>query len=219
VNLLETLGDFGGLLLGLVLTLFVFSYVFKDNPLYKIAVHLLVGVSAAYVSVVIIGDVIVPVFRKLVEDPVSLSNLLWLIPIALGALLLLKAVPNIAWIGNSSMAVLIGIGASVGLAGAITGTLLPQILARYRNGLFGLIGALLTISTLAYFVFTTRFEKQKNPVISKGYGYGRVVGRAVITITLAGVFAGLLATSTVLLTERVGFFIDSFQDLFEALLS
>jgi hypothetical protein len=46
-----------------------------------------------------------------------------------------------------------------------------------------------------------------------------VVGRAVITITLAGVFAGLLATSTVLLTERVGFFIDSFQDLFEALLS
>ncbi len=219
MNLFDTLGDFGGLMLGLVLTLFVFSYVFKDNPLYKFAVHLLVGVSAAFASVIVVGEVIVPVFKKLVDGPVNLGSLLWLIPIALGALLLLKAVPNLAWIGNSSMAVLIGIGASVALAGAITGTLLPQVVARYRNGLFGLVGALLTISTLAYFVFTARLEKQSNTVVAKGYEYVRLVGRAVITITLAAVFAGLLATSTVLLTERIGFFIDSFQDLFEALLS
>ena len=39
MNLLDPVGELGGLLLGLALTLFVFSYVYKDNPLYRVAVH------------------------------------------------------------------------------------------------------------------------------------------------------------------------------------
>lgn len=219
MNLIDTLVEFGGLFLGLILTLFIFSYVFKDNPLYKIAVHLLVGVSAGFAVVVIISEVISPTFMRIINEPANIGNLFWLIPIALGVILLLKAIPNLAWIGNSSMAVLIGVGTSVALAGAIMGTLLPQILTRYRNGFFGIIGALLTICTLVYFYFTFRFDKHSNPVVVRGHGYIKLIGRAVITMTLAAVFAGLLATSTVLLTQRIGFFIDSFRDLFEALLT
>ena len=36
-----------GLILGFILTLCVYSYVLGDNPLFRVASHLLVGVSAA----------------------------------------------------------------------------------------------------------------------------------------------------------------------------
>jgi hypothetical protein len=38
-----------------------------------------------------------------------------------------------------------------------------------------------------------------------------VVGRVVITVALAGLFSGILNTSLVILTERVGFFINAFS--------
>jgi hypothetical protein len=40
------------------------------------------------------------------------------------------------------------------------------------------------------------------------------IGRFVITIALAGVFAGLFSTTLVLLSERLSFYIDSFSTLF-----
>jgi hypothetical protein len=39
--------DFG-IWVGALLTLFVFSFLYRDNPLYKFAEHLFVGVSAGY---------------------------------------------------------------------------------------------------------------------------------------------------------------------------
>src|SRR5262249_23188398 len=37
-----------GVWVGALLTLFIFSFLFRDNPLYKFAEHLFVGVSAGY---------------------------------------------------------------------------------------------------------------------------------------------------------------------------
>jgi hypothetical protein len=39
--------DFG-VWVGALLTLFIFSFLYKDNPLYKLAEHLFVGISAGY---------------------------------------------------------------------------------------------------------------------------------------------------------------------------
>lgn len=219
MNLLDTAGELGGLLLGLTLTLFVFSYVYKDNPLYRVAVHLLVGVSAGFAAIVLINEVIFPFSRRIISDPLSLGNIIHLIPIALSALLLFKAIPNLSWVGNSSMAALIGTGAAVGLLGAVVGTLIPQTFSRTSGGIIGIIGALLTISTLAYFYFSSHLNKSRNIMISRWLDPVRLIGRAVITMALAGVFAGLLATSLVLLTERIGFFINAFQEIFESLLT
>ena len=43
-----------------LLTLFIFSFVYKDNPLYKFAEHLFVGVSAGYWTILNYWTVIVP---------------------------------------------------------------------------------------------------------------------------------------------------------------
>ena len=49
-----------GVALGLVLTLMIYSYILGDNPLYRIAVHVLVGVGLGYASIVVFNSVLIP---------------------------------------------------------------------------------------------------------------------------------------------------------------
>ena len=109
------------------------------------------------------------------------------------------------------MAVLMAVGAAVALVGAIAGTLLPQILVQHDNALLGLLLAILTISVLAYFIFTGRSTAGERTRMPRWYRPVAVVGRVVITVALAGLFSGILNTSLVILTERVGFFINAFS--------
>ena len=211
--------EFGGAIVGFLLTLFVFSYVLRDNPLYRLAVHLLVGVSAGYVVVIVVQDVLLPVVETILDEPGRPATLVWIVPLFLALLLLLKAIPRISWLGNSSMAVLIGVGAAVGLVGAIVGTLFPQVTARYGSGLVGLLIALLSILTLAYFHFSGRASDDGTARLPPWFESVRTLGRIVITVTLAGLFAGVLGTSLVLLTERVGLFVELFTQIFSSFTS
>ena len=55
-----TLIDMSGVLLGFVFTLFIFSYILGDNPLFQFAIHVFIGVAAGYVTVVTLFNVILP---------------------------------------------------------------------------------------------------------------------------------------------------------------
>lgn len=218
MNILETLGDFGGILVGFLLTIAILSFVIKDNPLYRLAVHVLVGVSAGYAVVIVINEVVLPLFDTLSHSTSLPVRLYWIVPLILAALLLLKLIPRTAWIGNSAMAVIVGVGAAVGLLGAIVGTLLPQILVQYDDALSGIGIGLLAIIALAYFFFTARQSEQGLAKMPNWYPYVGAAGRVVITMTLAGLFAGALNTSIVLLVQRVGFYMESFARIFEVIL-
>lgn len=219
MTILEILGDLGGLLLGFLLTIAVLSFVLKDNPLYRLAVHMLIGVSAGYAVVILVRDVFSPLFKSLLEER-SVNTFFWIVPLILTLLLLTKAFPRRAGMGNISMAALIGIGAAVSLVGAIAGTLVPQILVQYQEEpLLGLAVAVLAIFALAYFFFAARLNKEGDVVVSSWYPFVSGGGRVVITIALAGLFASVLSTSLVLLTQRMSFYIEEFTALFENLLS
>lgn len=215
--------DVMGVVVGFILTIFVFSFVIKDNPLYRLAVHLLVGVSAGYAGVVIVWEVFVPLFERIAQDPSGSFSLLWYFPIFLALLLLLKLFPQTAWLGNSAMAILMAVGAAVGLIGAIVGTLIPQIASSYSGDLTGLTGGLagllvgiLTICTLVYFHFTGRLTAGGTVVMPLWQRYTGLAGQVVITITLGALFAGAFSTSLILLSERVGFFMNGFGDILTA---
>jgi hypothetical protein len=212
--MLGTAGEFGGLLLGFVLSLFVFSYLIRDNPLYRLAVHVLVGVSAAYAVVVAGRTILLPALREFLQSPASPAGLRWLIPIALAAVLLLKAVPRTARLGNSAMAVLVAIGAAVGLTGAVLGTLLPLIASPYENRWLGLLASLVAVAVLGAFYFTDRIPPGTRLALPASFGYVRTFGQIIIVAALAGLFAALLNTSLALLVERVGFYLTSFADIF-----
>lgn len=220
------IGELGGLIVGFILTLFIFSFVLGDNPLYRFAVHLLVGVSAGYAAVVVIQQVLWPAVQRFMNNPTDPSSIALLFPLLLAVLLLLKAFPQTAWLGNSSMAILMAIGAAVGLIGAIAGTLIPLVISPYSGvydgligGFIGLLVAVLTICTLLYFHFTGRLDNDGSVILPIWQKYVGVAGQFVITITLAALFAATLSTSLILLSNRVGFFIDEFGNFFSTLLS
>jgi hypothetical protein len=209
MTLAQDLMDIGGVMIGFLLTLCVLSYVVKDNPLYRLAVHVLVGVSAGYAIVLVVRQVFVPVWTAL-RDDIGGNGLLWIVPMVLALLLLLKALPRTTVMGNGAMAVLMAIGSAVAFVGAVAGTLVPQILVRHESAPMGLLLAILTISVLAYFIFTGRSVAGERTHMPRWYQPVSVLGRVVITMALAGLFSGILNTSLVILTERVGFFISAF---------
>ncbi len=108
-------------------TLLIFSYLIGDNPLFRIAVYIFVGVSAGYVASVAWRQVIwSDLFFPLITGT-SAQKALLTIPLILSALLLTKVSPRLTQLGMPTMALLVGVSAAVAVGGAVTGTLFPQI--------------------------------------------------------------------------------------------
>jgi hypothetical protein len=122
---------------GAMLTLMIFSFLYRDNPLYKFAEHLFVGVSAAYWMVQGFWQEMIPnLFGKLMphqfEGIVSSArgqeaNLEYVIPLIFGILLLMRLVPAIAWVSRWSMAFIIGYTAGTNLTRYLVSDFVIQI--------------------------------------------------------------------------------------------
>lgn len=209
-----------GVLLGLVLMLFVYSYLIGDNPLYKIAVHVLVGVSAAYAGIVVIRYVLTPIYNEIQADPSAPNSLVWFIPFFFSLLILLQRLPSVAWLSQFAVAFMVGIGAAVALTGAIGGTLLPQVALVGNDTFFvgqAVVVAILTAVTLLSFQFTQRVRAgsggeqgfELNPFRESVARLGRVI----LTITFGFLFAAVLNTSLLILTDRVAYFLEGLGQL------
>jgi hypothetical protein len=118
-----------GLIVGAVLTFCVLTYIIGDNFLFRLAVNVLIGAGAAYVTAIVILDVLIP---RLSEPLASRNVPLIIVALAgliLGLMLWFKASPRLAWIGNLPVGYLLGVGVATVLGGAVLGTLGPQIVA------------------------------------------------------------------------------------------
>ena len=108
-------GELVPMLVSFLLTLMVFSYILRDNPLFRLAVHLLIGVAAGYAGAVVWNGVILPQmigpFYRAFSGGGLDSLFLALPPLLLGLLLLGKLSDRLAWIGSRTMAFLVGVGA------------------------------------------------------------------------------------------------------------
>ncbi|VAW31546.1 hypothetical protein MNBD_CHLOROFLEXI01-4292 [hydrothermal vent metagenome] len=209
------MSELTGLIIGLLLTLFIYSYLIGDNPLYRISVHLLVGVSAAYAAVVVVRQLLLPIWRQVQANPTSPDSLFWLVPILFVLMLFARRLPTVSWLGNVSLALLVGVGAAVSLVGSLTGTLWPQIVnVRPATPLQGIVVAFLTICTLLSFQFTVLRPRSSGlwqPAIWQRSV--TAVGRIVLTVTFGALFAMLLSTGLILLAERLNFFITEWVQL------
>lgn len=98
------------------LTIFIFSFLYKDNPFYKIAEHLYLGVSLGYLAVQYVRDSLYPFFYQPLFEQLRFDRL---IPFFLGFLVLLRIFPRLAWPSRISFALLIGF---------ISGLSIPRVL-------------------------------------------------------------------------------------------
>ncbi len=105
------------------LTLFIFTFLYKDNPLFKLAEHLYVGISVGYTIVKGYELVI-----RLVYDPI-VNEGEWsrLIPVAVGLLMLTRYIPKIAWLSRIAFAFVVGVGSGLAIPRLISSFVLKQV--------------------------------------------------------------------------------------------
>ena len=122
--------------LGAILTLSIYSFLYKDNPFYKFAEHLVVGVSAGYYLVIyywnyIDSNVVEPVFQLSVAgEPIAFMCLEWwmaFIPGLLGILLYMRFFPKVAWVGRWPLGIYMGGYAGLGLSPVMQARVITQM--------------------------------------------------------------------------------------------
>jgi hypothetical protein len=205
--------------IGLILTLLVFSYLIGDNPLFRFAIYLFIGVSSGYAAFAAWQYVLWPkLFSPFLSQFGNLNQLLLLgVPLVLSISLLAKLSPRTSWMGNFAMAILVGVGAATAVGGALMGTLVPQAQAAMNEFDMGSVtgSAILvrlvqatimffgTILTLAAFHFTTG-RAPDGSAKKSGFldGLGKA-GRVFISITLGVLFAGVYMASLTAMIERL----------------
>lgn len=137
-----------GVWVAALFTLCIFSFLYRDNPFYKFAEAVVVGVSAAYWMVVGFWTVIVPnligtLFPAWVQSwampglsPVRAGGwYMYVVPLVLGVMLLWRLAPAGTWISRWPLAFIIGITAGIRLIGFIQADFLSQI----RNSVIPLL--------------------------------------------------------------------------------
>ena len=146
--------DFGIWVEGLV-TIAMLSYVWKENPFYRIAEHLYVGISAGHAVVMAWGNIRDAAVKPMQEE----GQLVWIIPILLGVLLYSRYFKGISWIARYPVAVMVGIGTGVAVRGAIHGDFVQQISATISVGSVNDILLLVfVIASLSYFFFSRELK-------------------------------------------------------------
>lgn len=204
--------DMVGLIVGVLLTLMVLSYILGDNPLYRLALHILVGATVGYgvaVAVVTVFQMVLPALQGDVGEQTRV-----VIPLALGILLLFKGFPRWAALGNFSTAFLVGVGAAVAIGGALLGTLIPQTAAVgslntwLQGGLPGLMNGLLvmvgTICALLAFAFTVPQRPALRRLWEGSVGVLGRIGRHFFLMSAFGAaFAIALTASLTVLVGRI----------------
>ncbi len=184
------------------LTLAVFSFLYRDNVIYRIAESIFAGISFGYyIGLARLNTLEPNLFRPLFGD--FSSHWILIFPFALGVILYLRYIPKVAWLANWSLAIYIGYYMGVNLMQRLHGEILPQArgtmlpLDPSQAGGWGpLLGNLVVvvgvITVLIYFFFSSPHRGALKPaarlgiyflMISFGASFGyTVMGRVSLLI-------------------------------------
>ena len=170
-----------GVVLAAGLTLVMYSFLYRDNPLFKVAENLYVGVALGYGAILTWKLSLKPeIVSPLILDPPH-WHAFWfelgrrIVPIILGLLLLTRLSRKYAWLSRYSYTLMVGWGAGIGIPIAAHSYILQQLQAAVRplnaaappgsslwqSGLLTL-GALAilvgTVTVLFYFFFSVEHK-------------------------------------------------------------
>ena len=142
-----------GIWVAAFLTLCIYSFLYRDNPFYRFAEHLFVGISVGYGIVIAIHQGVIPLaweplseavaalwnetttmvgawFGTEREETPETRNALWglfkIIPIVIGLLFFARLSPRHAWLIRYPIAILIGFGAGVAIPNVLQANIFAQ---------------------------------------------------------------------------------------------
>jgi len=228
-----SLVDFMWMSIGALLTLFTFSYLYKDNPFYKFAEHLVVGVSAGYFAVLLYYSSFMPKVIDTVFRPIewkyfilafkqikpeyllaALKGSQWwyLVPGILGVMMWTRFSRKLSWISRFSLAFYMGIGIGASIPLTLQNYVLKHLTSTIQpvnftslTGIWRLLIVILVFCTLVYFFFSREHKG--------AFGASAKVGIWVLMIAFGAGFGLTVMGRVALLAERVIFLRDYWVEL------
>jgi len=194
-----------GIWLAALGTLAMMSLLIKENSYYRLFEHLFIGMSAGHALVLGINNVKTTAITPLFQG----GKTLLIVPVLLGCALYTRYWKNVAWMSRIPIALLTGVGAGLGIKGAVQAQFLDQIKATFlplntvSNVLFGLG----VVSTIWYFFFV-----YKQP---KAVSWLPVVGRWTMMVTFGASFGNAAMGRLSLLIGRFQFLLRDWLKLIE----
>ena len=216
--MLASIGPF----IAAALTLMVFSYIFGDNVLFKLASYIFVGVAVGYALLVVWHQVFWPTLTS--------GHIVNVLPaLLLCFLLIFKIRPTQGGVtnvlGGIALAFVLGVGVALALGGALFGTLMPQALKTATTSLnwnhypdteneVGLVTwlnnfiiVLGTIGTFFYFTFAVRARGFLGGLREGLVRFWAGMGRLMIIFTLGALFGNVVNSRVALLISRLQFLV------------
>jgi hypothetical protein len=212
-----------GIWLAALLTLCTLSFLYKDNPFYRFAESLFIGVSVGFGA----ASVVIYTFYDDIYTPVTAAwgatssdpGAWWVIvhraiPCVLGMMMLARFVPKLAWLSRIPMSYVVGFSAGIGIGQIVTVNILPQIQASVDplvvmtagdkvqwfltvSRAFLLVGML---SVLAYFFFSKEHKGT--------YGKLTRVGVYFLMVGFGASFGNTIMARMSLLIGRIQFLLE-----------
>ena len=208
-----------GIWIAAFLTLCIYSFLYRDNPFYRFAEYLFVGISVGYGIVLSIHQGFIPFawqpFWAAVTGE-SLTGLIKLVPIGIGLLFFSGLSPRYTWLIRYPSAILIGVGSGLSIPNVLRANIFEQtrgtiepfaaIHAGTLSGWGAFEAALMVIGvvcTLTYFFFSVE-HRGTVKWVSK-------VGIAFLMIGFGSAFGNTVMGRVALLIQRVDFLLNDWM--------
>jgi hypothetical protein len=135
------------------LTIFMYSFLYKDNPFFKMAEHLYLGAGMGWLFQVSFFSVWLPK----VWEPLKAGEYWILVPVFLGLSLITQFIPRISWISRYGFTFVMGYGAGLAIPVEISSNFLAQIsgtiVPLFAAGDAGFTAATLFAAFNSFFIF------------------------------------------------------------------
>jgi len=195
-----------GIWLGALLTLCIYSFLYKDNPLYKFAEHVYVGVSAGYFVAAEFHNVVLPNLWNPLTTDFSHKYYL-LIPGIMGLLVFFAFSRKHNWLLRFPISMVVGMGAGLSVTAFLSTDVLAQTQATLipMNSLNNFLLVLGVLATLVYFFFSAEH---------KGFiGAGAKLGVWYLMIAFGAAFGYTVMARISLLIGRMQFLLGDWLHL------
>ncbi|MCL5037933.1 MAG: hypothetical protein M1269_12605 [Chloroflexi bacterium] len=208
-----------GIWLAGFLTIAIFTFLYKDNPVYKFAEHLYVGVSAGYIMAIdynnilkpnLFGNIAIAYDSTVNKGVFDLAAWSYLFAGVLGVMLILRVIPKVSWVSRWPLAFMVGLGAGLNIPVTMDATILAQLNSTLCSVwlpndpgtmVFNILLLIGVCTGLIYFYFS---------IEHKGIFIGGAsrVGIAVLMISFGAAFGYTVMARISLLVGRFLFFRD-----------
>lgn len=209
-----------GIIVAAGLTLAMYSFLYKDTPVFKIAENLYVGVSLGYTLIItwynflkpdLFDPLIVPLFSWNTQGRPQYSLI---VPLAMGLFILTRFSKSYSWLSRWSFAYIVGLGAGIGIPRIISSFIIKQVepslnpLLVEGESFLSTINTLLillgVISVLFYFFFSIEHKGTRARISQIGVWFLMVSFGASFGYTVMGRMSLLIGRIQFLLKEWLG---------------